>query len=264
MPLERTPHTFLGATALLFAASAAATIVWCTSMSAMGEMPMPGGWTMSMMWVRMPGQTWFGVAASFVGMWVVMMVAMMLPSIVPTLWRYRQALGSEGVTHADSLTTLVGIGYFFVWTAFGAAVFSLGAALSAITMRQPVLARAVPILVDAVVLIAGALQLTMSSSRRLENCWGERGKNGRSLRLDAGTAWRYGVRLGLHCGRGCAGLMAILLVVGATDLRVMAVVTAAITVERRSPSGSGLRFLRSLRLARTVKGDRLANERLER
>ena len=98
---------FLGVWALLFAASAAVTIVWCASMSAMGEMPMPGGWTMSMAWMRMPGQTWPGAAASFLGMWVVMMVAMMLPSLVPTLWRYRQAgLGR--------LTALVGVGYFFV------------------------------------------------------------------------------------------------------------------------------------------------------
>jgi len=36
-------QTFLGVSALLFAASAAVTIVWCASMSAMGEMPMPGG-----------------------------------------------------------------------------------------------------------------------------------------------------------------------------------------------------------------------------
>jgi hypothetical protein len=40
-------------------------------MSAMG-MPMPGGWTMSMAWMRMPGQTWLGAATSFLGMWVVM------------------------------------------------------------------------------------------------------------------------------------------------------------------------------------------------
>jgi predicted metal-binding membrane protein len=234
MPLERARQTFLGATALLFAASAAATIAWCTSMSAMGEMPMPGGWTMSMVWVRMPGQTWSGVAASFVGMWIVMMVAMMLPSILPTLWRYRQAVGRAGTTHEDRLTALVSIGYFFVWTLFGAAVFSLGVTLSAVAMRQPALARAVPILVGAVVLIAGALQLTASSSR-FANCWGARG-SGRTLPLDTGAAWRHGVRLGLHCGRGCAGLMAILLVVGIMDLRVMAVVTAAITAERLSPA----------------------------
>ena len=61
-------HAFFGVSTLLFAASAAVTIVWCASMSAMGEMPMPGGWTMSMAWMRMPGQTWPGAAASFLGM----------------------------------------------------------------------------------------------------------------------------------------------------------------------------------------------------
>jgi len=35
-------QAFLGVSALLFAASAAVTIAWCASMSAMGEMPMPG------------------------------------------------------------------------------------------------------------------------------------------------------------------------------------------------------------------------------
>src|SRR6266404_10001574 len=84
-------RAFFGISALLFAISAAATIGWCASMSDMGEMPMPGGWTMSMAWMRMPGQTWLGAAASFLGMWVVMMVAMMLPSLVPMLWRYRRA-----------------------------------------------------------------------------------------------------------------------------------------------------------------------------
>jgi len=91
-------QAFFGVSALLFAASAAVTIVWCASMSAMGEMPMPGGWTMSMAWMRMPGQTWPGAAASFLGMWVVMMVAMMLPSLIPMLWRYRQAVGRTGET----------------------------------------------------------------------------------------------------------------------------------------------------------------------
>src|SRR5256885_6447264 len=87
---------FLGVSALLFAASAAVTIVWCASMSAMGGMPMPGGWTMSMAWMRMPRQTWPRAAASFLGMWIVMMVAMMLPSLLPMLWRYRQTVGGTG------------------------------------------------------------------------------------------------------------------------------------------------------------------------
>jgi hypothetical protein len=39
-------QAFFGISALIFAASAVVTIVWRASMSAMGEMPMPGGWTM--------------------------------------------------------------------------------------------------------------------------------------------------------------------------------------------------------------------------
>src|SRR4249920_2199396 len=110
-------QAFLSVAALLFACSAAATIVWCASMSAMPEMPMPGGWTMSMAWMRMPGQTWAASAASFLGM----MVAMMLPCLLPSLDRYRQAVGRPGEARLGRLSALVGVGYFFVWTVFGAA-----------------------------------------------------------------------------------------------------------------------------------------------
>ncbi|OIR18372.1 hypothetical protein GALL_17000 [mine drainage metagenome] len=228
---------FLGVSALLFAASTAATIVWCSSMSAMGEMPMPGGWTMSMAWMQMPGQTWPVAAASFLGMWVVMMVAMMLPSLVPMLWRYRQAVGGPGETRPGRLTALVGGGYFLVWGLFGMAAYPLGVALAAAEMQQPALARAVPMAVGVVVLIAGALQFTEWKMRHLACCREQPGSCC-ALPADAGTAWRYGLRLGLHCSLCCAGLNAILLVVGVMDLRVMAVVAAAITVERRAPAGT--------------------------
>src|SRR6187431_2230208 len=85
-------RAFFSVAALLFVVSAAVTIIWCESMSGMGGMPMPGGWTMSMAWMRMPGQTWAGAAAAFLGMWVVMMVAMMLPALIPMLRRYRAAV----------------------------------------------------------------------------------------------------------------------------------------------------------------------------
>src|SRR5258705_1242339 len=169
-PERASQRAFFGVSALLFADSAALTIGWCASMSAMGGMPMAGGWTMSMAWMRMPGQTWPGAAASFLGMWVVMMVAMMLPSLVPMLWRYRPAVGSTGETRLGRLTTLVGVGYFFVWTVFGMAAFPLGVALAAIEMQQPALARAVPIAVGVVVLMAGSLQLTAWKARHLACC----------------------------------------------------------------------------------------------
>jgi predicted metal-binding membrane protein len=229
-------HAFLGISALLFAVSAAVTIGWCVSMSAMAGMPMPGGWTMSMAWMRVPGQTWPGAAASFLGMWVVMMVAMMLPSLVPMLWHYRQAVGRRGATRLGWLTALVGTGYFLVWTVFGIAAFPLGVALAAVEMEEPAVARAVPIAVGMVVVIAGSLQFTAWKARHLACCRETPGR-GRTLTADAGTAWRHGLRLGLHCSQCCAGLMAILLVIGFMDLRAMAVVAAATTSERLAPAG---------------------------
>src|SRR5207253_7008550 len=177
-----------------------------------------------------------GAAASFLGMWVVMMVAMMLPSLVPMLWRYRQAVGRTGETRLGWLTALVSAGYFFVWTVFGMAAFSLGVALAAIEMQQPALARAVPIAVGVVVVIASALQFTAWKAYHLA-CCGEASGRGRTVQADAGTAWRHGLRLGLHCSYCCFGLMAILLVIGVMDLRAMAVVAAAIAVERLAPAG---------------------------
>jgi predicted metal-binding membrane protein len=229
---------FWGVAALLFAGSAAATIAWCASMSgaAMSDMPMPGGWTMSMAWMRMPGQTWPGAAASFMAMWVVMMVAMMMPSLVPMLRRYRRAVGGGGQARLGRLTTIVGVGYFFVWTLFGVAAFPLGVALAALAMQRPPLARAVPFAVGAVVLLAGLLQLTAWKARQLACCRISPGR-GRTLPADARTAWRHGLRLGVHCGRCCAALMVILLVIGVMDLRAMVVVAAAITVERLVPAG---------------------------
>ena len=229
-------RAFLGVSALLFIVSAAVTIAWGASMSAMGGMPMPGGWTMSMAWMRMPGQTWPGAAASFLGMWVVMMVSMMLPSLVPMLRRYRRAVDRAGDTRLGRLTALVGVGYFFVWTVFGMTAFPVGAALATLEMRQPALARAVPIAVGVVVLSAGALQFTAWKARLLACCREARGP-GRLLKADAGTAWRHGLRLGLHCSQCCAGSMAVLLVSGVMDLRAMAAVTAAITLERLAPAG---------------------------
>jgi predicted metal-binding membrane protein len=229
-------RAFLAVSVLIFAASSALTIAWCASMSAMGEMPMPGGWTMSMAWMRMPGQTWPGAAASFLGMWVAMMVAMMLPSLVPMLWRYRRSIGGTSDMRPGLLTTWVAVGYFFVWTAWGMIAFPLGAGLAAMVMQKTALARAAPMAVDVVILSMGALQFTAWKARQLACCRKAPGR-GRALPVHAGPAWQYGLRLGLQCSRCCAGLTAILLVTGVMDLRAMAVVTAATTVERLAPAG---------------------------
>jgi predicted metal-binding membrane protein len=169
-------------------------------------------------------------------MWVVMMAAMMLPSLAPMLWRYRQAVGRTCETRLGRLTSLVTVGYFFVWTLFGLAVFAVGVAVAAIEMERPLLARAVPIATGLVVLIAGAVQFTEWKAHHL-TCCREAPWRGRILTVNAGTAWRQGIHLGLHCGLCCANLTAVLLALGVMDLRAMAAATTAITAERLAPAG---------------------------
>jgi predicted metal-binding membrane protein len=182
-------------------------------------------------------------------MWIVMMMAMMLPSLIPMLQRYRGAVAETGETRLGRLTTLVGVGYFFVWTLFGVAAFAVGVALATIEMKQPALARAVPMAMVVVVVIAGSLQFTAWKAHRL-TCYREAPRRGlprrssegadpgRTLSVGSGAAWRHGVRLGLECGHCCANLIVILLVIGLMDLRAMAVVTTAITIERLAPAGA--------------------------
>lgn len=181
-------------------------------------------------------QTWPGAAASFLGMWVVMMVAMMLPSLLPMLRRYRRAVGRPGATRLGPLTALVGLGYFVVWTAFGMAAYPLGVALASVEVWLPALARAVPIAAGLAVLAAGAFQFTACKAHHLACCREAPAPAGAPA-ADARTAWRHGLRLGLHCTGCCAGLMAILLVIGVMDLRAMAVAMAAITIERFALAG---------------------------
>ena len=228
-----TERAFIGAAALLFAGSAAVTIAWCGSMAAVPGMEMPGGWTMSMAWMRMPGQGWAGASATFVGMWTVMMIAMMLPALMPSLLRYRESIAAASAARRAALTGRVATGYFLVWILFGAAVFPVGAALAQAAMRWPIFSGATPFFGGLVLTIAGMLQLSAWKSRQLACC--AQSSSCSRPEADATAAWREGARLGARCLRCCAPLTAVLLVLGTMDLATMALVTAAISGERLAP-----------------------------
>jgi predicted metal-binding membrane protein len=153
------------------------------------------------------------------------------------LWRYRQAVRSRGESRLGRLTLLAGLGYFVAWSLVGLAVFPLGVVLATLEMEHSVLAHAVPLAGGVVILIAGAVQLTSWKAHHLASCQ-ELPARGQMMVAQATTAWRQGLRFGLHCSLSCANLTAILLVIGVMDLRAMAVITAAITAERLAPAGA--------------------------
>jgi predicted metal-binding membrane protein len=195
---------------------------------------MPGGWTLSMTWMRMPGQTWLGAAASFLGMWVLMMVPMMMPALAPMLLSYRRSIRLRNETRLNRLTAMAGAGYFFVWALIGIAVYPVGVIVAEAEMRSSGLSRCMPIATGVVVMLVGFLQFTAWKARQLRCC-----RDGptcmRPLSPDAWSAWRHGLSLGIHCSLCCSGFMIILLGIGAMDLFAMAIVTVAITAERLVP-----------------------------
>ena len=209
---------FLAVSALLFAASAAGTILWSRAMAE--GMAMPGGSTMSMVWLPTPGETRLAAAAGFLAMWVAMMGAMMMPSLVPTLARDRLALESPNVA---------GAGYFAVWTVVGAAVYVVGTALVAAELRWPALAPTIPIARGVVLLAAGWVQLTPWKARHLACC--REGRPG-AARSGAGAGWRRGISLGVDCVLCCVPFMTLLVVTGMMNLALIALTALAITVER--------------------------------
>ena len=230
-------RAFHGVVALIVAASAAATIAWCTSTHAMNDMPMRGDAMTARPWTLASRDGALASAAWFVGMWVVTTPAMMLPSLAPSLWRYRVAAERSGAPRPGLLTVLAGLGYVAVWAMAGSVVWLAGAGLIDARRQMPALAGAVPIVMALVVIVMGAIQLTAWKARQLGHCRC-RSAPGGACRARAGSAWRHGVRLGIDCLRCCANLMTILVVVGVMDLRAMAVVTAAITLERLAPGGA--------------------------
>jgi len=210
---------FLAVSALLFMTSAAGTIHWSRTMA--GGMAMPGGWTMSMVWMPMPGETWAGSAVRFVAMWLVMMVAMMLPPLLPILGRFGR----------NRLAALSGVAYFSVWALFGALVYALGSGVARAGLEWPAVARLAPLATGGALLAAGAMQVSAWKARQLALC---RACCAPASGHAAATLL-HGVRFGLNCSLCCLGLMAVLLVGGMMKVAVVAAVAVAVSLERLGP-----------------------------
>ncbi|MBS0388825.1 MAG: DUF2182 domain-containing protein, partial [Proteobacteria bacterium] len=104
---------------------------------------------------------------------------------------------------------------------------------------SPAIARAAPVATGVATLLAGALQFTRWKARQLACCRHCLGGGSQPRdRARAAAAVYAGLRLGLRCSSCCAGLTTVLLATGVMDLRAMAAVTLAITIERLAPTGS--------------------------
>jgi predicted metal-binding membrane protein len=216
------PAEFIAVCFLAFVASVAATVYFCRSMS--GGMGMPGGWTMSMMWMRMPGQSWMVSAAVFLLMWLAMMVAMILPSALPTFLKTQCPW--------DSLCSMA-FGYFAIWLAAGVGIYALGVALATVEMRSELISRAVPLLLGASLIAAGAFQFTRWKMTHLLRCRSPFGCAAACPQNE--NSFRLGCKQGVACCVCCASPMAILLALGMMNPLVIIFVAMVIAAEKLLP-----------------------------
>ncbi len=221
------PLGFIAICAFAFFAGAWATVYFCHSMR--GGMGMPGGWTMSMMWMRMNGHSWFSSAGDFQLMWLAMMAAMMMPSAVPMFLKTRRA--------PVSLSAMA-VGYFTVWQAVGVGIYILGVLFATAVMRRNDLSRAVPLLSGVALIIAGIFQFTGWKLAALRRCRLPFGCSVSPRKYDG--SFSHGFRQGTACCICCAAPMLMLIVLGMLNALAILGVGAVITAERLLPQSDNI------------------------
>jgi predicted metal-binding membrane protein len=164
-----------------------------------------------------------------------MMVAMMLPSLAVALWRYDRCLRAMSVPGTARRLTLFTVAYVAVWSTIGLVLFAISNQLCSMHMDSPADRPPASWPVGAIIICAGALQCSRWKARQLDRC---RHSALTTLSTSVIVAWREGMVFAVQCALSCSAPMATLVVVGLMNVPMMAVVTAAITVERVSTSGA--------------------------
>jgi predicted metal-binding membrane protein len=173
--------------------------------------------------------TALGALGWFVGVWVVMMAAMMFPSLAPTVALYARMT-------TDRLAPLLfTTGYLVVWGAGGVTAFAVARAGGAIAGDVLAWDRAGRWVAGATLLVATAYELTPLKDVCLANCRSPLGVLLGSWRGGRTGSLQMGARHGAWCVGCCWALMASLFALGLMSIVWMAFVAALIAAEKTLP-----------------------------
>ena len=169
--------------------------------------------------------------AAFLGVWVVMMAAMMLPSVAPVSRSYLRVLRTSRTRGAAPLR-VVGLvaGYLLAWAAYGLVAFLLTRRLDAVVATSD---RARVWAAAAALAVAGFYQFTPLKATCLRHC-----RSPLSVLLHVGSYTgplrdvRVGVWHGGYCLGCCWSLMLVLVAVGVMNMVWMAALTVVIFLEK--------------------------------
>jgi len=182
----------------------------------------------------MDGGPWtdLGTLAWFVGVWVVMMAAMMFPSVAPTAALYSRMTKSRSPV-APLLFTC---GYLIAWTSVGVLAFAVATAGGRITGDLLAWDRAGRWVAGATLVVAAVYELTPLKDVCLGKCRSPLGFLLGAWRSGRLGALQMGARHGAWCIGCCWALMASLFALGVMSIAWMAVVAGLIAFEKLIPS----------------------------
>jgi predicted metal-binding membrane protein len=173
----------------------------------------------------MPGTMGLGWLA-FLGVWTLMMAAMMLPSVTPLASLYVRTMRG----HRPRRTTLLTVGYLAVWAGVGLVAFVVAAGADRLATDAPGWAQAVAI---GTCVACAIYQLTPAKERCLRHC---RSPLGHLLRYSSMRGPLVDVRVGVDHGGWCLGccwsLMVLLITFGVMNVYAMVALAAVIVVEK--------------------------------
>jgi predicted metal-binding membrane protein len=206
----------LGLVALLFAL---AGIAWWSTAGRMQGMD-NGPWT------------GLGTLSWFLGVWVVMMAAMMFPSVAPTVALYSRMSSRERSPLSPLVFTA---GYLLTWAGVGALAFAIAVAGNRIAGDLLAWDRAGRWVAGVTLLTAAIYELTPLKDACLGKCRSPLGFLLGAWRDGWAGALQMGAKNGAWCVGCCWALMASLFALGIMSIAWMAFVAALIAAEKTLP-----------------------------
>jgi predicted metal-binding membrane protein len=181
----------------------------------------------------MDGGPWtdLGTFAWFIGVWVVMMAAMMFPSVAPTVALYSRMTRSRSPSSPILFTS----GYLLSWATVGALAFAIAVGGGSFAGGFLAWDRAGRWVAGATLIVAAVYELTPAKEVCLGKCRSPLGFLLGAWRDGPAGALGMGVRHGAWCIGCCWALMASLFALGVMSLVWMALVAGLIAVEKLLP-----------------------------
>jgi predicted metal-binding membrane protein len=177
----------------------------------------------------------FDLLLPSLAMWAVMMLAMMLPTVVPSTALYSNLAAKRNATSGNRATAMYVAGYSVCWILFAAPAAALQTVLTTTSLLDSMAQSTSALMSAAILFAAGLYQFSPLKTACLSKCRSPLGFFMAKWRDGVGGALALGIQHGGYCVGCCWALMAVMFVVGAMNLAWMGALTLLVLSEKVIP-----------------------------